>query len=237
MKDFSCKEDSKEMKRLFGLFTAVCILLTGCSGIDSKLYDKLSEAIDFTLQQNGGMISLQSSSSEQDDMTLQFCYSYDENGIMNYCVEQTDKMGRRLFLEHNDGTVLQRWLLGHGTSSFDETSSDFVRYTRDNPYKYITLISSLPEKNCILELTAEPGDGQTVYTVREDPQKAAGEKDAQEELTSRMICYTVSDDGMISGYTQESIYSDQDGNQKQYTVTLTISQLGEISEVKLPAIE
>lgn len=225
------------MKRWLGLFAAFCLLLAGCSKIDSGMYKELQDAVQQTLSQSGGVMQLQSTADGQDDVILKFTYRYGDADVMQYCAEQTDKTGRRLFLEYNDGSILQRWLLGHGSVSYDETSSDFIRYTRESPYKYVTLLASLPQQKALTDLTcAESADGKQ-YTLTVDPQQVSGEKDAKEVLSAKTICYTVSSDGMICGYQEQSVYTDENGNAKKYTVSLTLSDLGKVEEVKLPAIE
>lgn len=236
-KAFCEKEDMMRMKRWLGLLVLFCLLLTGCSKIDSGMYKELADAVQATLTQSGGVMQLQSTAEGQDDVILKFTYRYDDADVMQYCVEQTDKTGRRLFLEHNDGSILQQWLLGHGSVSYDETSSDFIRYTRQSPYKYITLLDSLPQQKALTDLTcAESADGKQ-FTLTVDPQQVSGEKDAKEVLTGKTICYTISPDGVICGYQEQSVYTDENGNAKTYTVSLTLSDLGKVDEVKLPSIE
>ncbi len=225
------------MKRILGWLMLVCLLCTGCSAVDASAYQDLKDAVMQTAKQNSGQIALESSASGQDDMQISFCYCFDAEDVMHYCTEQVDQNGRRLFLEHHDGNVMQRWLLGHGSSSFDETDSEFVRYTRQNPYKYFTLLTALPQKGEILELTCTKDGTNTVYTVHVDPSKGHREKDNAEALISRTLIYRVGDHGMLSSYEQESVYQAKDSDQNCYTVKLTVSELGNITEVKLPEIE
>ncbi len=225
------------MKRFLGLCMTVCILLSGCSAVDSANYKALKEAVSLTAEQNGGQIQLQSSATGQDDMFLSFRYCFDDADVMHYCVEQTDKTGRRLFLEHHDGDILQRWLLGHGTSSYDETGSEFVRYTRQKPYKYLTLLSDLPQKEELLTLSCSTEDTDSIYTLEVDPSKADQNQNDQETLVSRTLTYRVNAKGMLSCYTQESVYENENGEQSSYTVTLEILELGDVFEITLPEIE
>lgn len=215
----------------------VCFLFVGCGRIDAGMYDKLQAAVEETLAQSGGELMLQSSASGQDDIMLRFTYRYDEDDVMQYCVEQTDKTGRRLFLEHNDGKVLQRWLLGHGSTSFDETSSDFVRYTRKNPYKYLAMLSVLPQPRMLSELSMTEEENGKMYTLTLLADKVSGEKDANETLTARVICCTVGENGLLSAYREESTYIGEDSKESKYTLCMTFSRLGEVEEVKFPSEE
>lgn len=223
------------MKRLISLVLIFGMILSGCSMSNGRAYQKLQDALEHTFEASGGRMKIVSSSNE-DEMKLQFDYCYDEKEILHYCVEQTDQNGRRLFLEYHDGKVMQRWLLGHGSLSFDETSSDFIRYTRETPYKYITLLTAMPDKKALLSLTESEADGQMVYTLSIDPENALGEQKTKEKLTERTIRYTVSPVGMVSEYWEESKYTNEKEEEKTYTLTMTLSDLGKVDEVKLPTI-
>ncbi len=224
------------MKRFLGVLFGICILLSGCGSVNSGAYRSLEQAVLSTAEQSSGQIDLVSNAAKQDDMYLSFCYCFDADDVMHYCAEQTDQSGRRLFLEHNDGKLMQRWLLGHGTSSFDDTGTEFTRYTRERPYKYFALLCDLPQKDCISGIVCEEQEDGTTYTVTVDPQKIQNGKDADETLSARVLTYRVTPQGLISEYKQESTYTDAEGNETVYTVTLTLSKLGEIKEVPPPQI-
>lgn len=211
--------------------------LCGCSGESGRLCKTLQASAQLTEAQSGGVMQIRSSSSEAEDMKLTFRYLYDADGVMHYCVEQFDSTDRRLFLEYHDGELIQQWLLGHGSSTFDQTSSRFVQYTKDHPYKYIPLVCTVPAEKSVTGVTAEQKNGVTVYTLTLDPAKVGGEASLKEPLASRTVTYEVGSDGMISRYTEASVYTGEDGAEKSYELDIALSELGKISEVTLPAIE
>ncbi len=229
------------MKKYAAVLTCLSMLflftLCGCSGENGRLCKNLQASAQLTKAQSGGVMQIQSSSSESDDMKLTFRYLYDADGVMHYCVEQFDSTDRRLFLEYHDGELIQQWLLGHGSSTIDQTSSRFVRYTKETPYKYIPMVCTIPDEKAVTGMTAEQKDGATVYTLTLDPEKVGGEASLKEPLSSRTVAYEIGKDGMISRYTESSVYTDKDGAEKSYTLDVSISELGKISEVTLPAIE
>jgi hypothetical protein len=230
------------MKKWYVFLMTICLaislcILTGCSGIDGSAYKALQEAVQLTADQTGGVMDIVSSASGNDAMTLHFSYLYDSNEVMHYCLEQLDGTGRKIYLEYNDGTILQKWLLGHGSSSYDESSSNFVRYTKESSYKYLPLICQLPQQEEITEIVATEVESGTCYTVTLDPAKVAGQTQEEETLQSKVIAYTVSADGMLIGYDETETCAAADGTQNVYRLTITLSELGTVTEITLPEIE
>ena len=227
----------KRIGRLAAVLAAAGILLTGCGKVDVSMYRDVENACAATALQSGGVLQIQSKAPETEDMNLCFTYCYDTDGVMQYCIEQTDRTGRRIFLEHHDGNVMQRWLLGHGSSVYDETDSEFVRYTKEHPYKYLSLLTNLPEKGQLTDIGMTESDGQKCYRMTLDVQKVTGEMDADQVLQSREVTYTLSADGLVCGYTEQSSYLCENTEEKVYTLTVTLSDIGAVGEVKLPTVE
>ncbi len=225
------------MKRFLSMLCGLCLLLSGCSAVDKGMYKEVEQAVQTTLDSSGGMMQMESSTSDGEKLSLQFSYCYTEDGIMQYCVEQTDHTGRRVFLEHNDGKILQRWLLGHGSLSFDETSTEFTRYTKENPYQYLALLSAFPDKKTVLSMTSTVADGATEYLLELDPEKVSSEQNPDAVLSKRTLRCVISEDGKLKEYEENSTYTDADGKESSYQLCMTLSKLGEISEVPMPEIK
>lgn len=209
--------------------------LTGCSKIDSGAMKALQSAAELTDSMPSGAMDIVSSSGESDKMTMKFSYCYDESDVMHYCVEQFDEENRRLFLEYNDGSILQQWLLGHGSTSYDKTSTNFVCYTKEMPYKYLPLLTKIPAKDAVTDLIAEPTEDGMCYRLTLDVQKISGETDTA--LQSRVVCYTVASDGTIIGYEEQSEYLSAAEEKSSFMLSIKASDYGKVAEITLPKIE
>ncbi|MEG0894813.1 MAG: hypothetical protein RSE93_03795 [Oscillospiraceae bacterium] len=225
------------MKKVISKILVVCmaICLVGCSSKDTEM-SKIEDAQNNISSMTSGKFEISTmvkTNTRTDATKTEFTFQQMQNGIIEYCQSQQDSRNKLVFCEYSDGESAEQWLLGKGWSVIEPT-----KYTLENPHRFISLITSKIDKGSVKSVTKSEDTSYQVYEVEMDCQKVPVSTEGNEKLTSQKICFYVNSDGLISKYTDETIFVNTQTEQEcQYSLEISLSEHNTLASVKKPDLK
>jgi len=218
------------------LLACLCISTVGCSGV-SKEYDGVKKAQAEVIKQNSChmVISSKVNAKEKTDaIVTDFTYKVNDKGVMEYCHSQQDSANKLVYCEYSDGVKAEQWLLGNGWSVIEP-----VAYTKENPHRYIELLTSAIDKKAISKLTKDKVETNTQYNISLNASKLnkTTYKDAPIEVISQNISFLVNAKGELICYNDKAVIFDKETkSEAEYLLEVQLSEHNAIAEVKKPEV-
>ncbi|WMJ24393.1 hypothetical protein RBG61_06915 [Paludicola sp. MB14-C6] len=218
------------------LIVGLCFSLVGCKSV--KGYSDLNKAQENMMKQNSCHMVISSSvngATKADANVTDFVYKLNDKGVMEYCQSQQDASNKMVFCEVSDGEKTEQWLLGNGWSNVDATA-----YTKDNPHRYLQLISGKIDKKNIAKMDKKTDNTNTIYNVAMDAKKLNKTvyKDADITVKSQNVSFTVNKKGELICYNDKAVILDKESNvESEYALEVQLTEHNGITEIKKPDLQ
>lgn len=215
------------------LAVSLCLGISGCSG--SKGYTTVKKAQEELLNlQSGRMIvSTQAVRADKSDASqTEFSFRLTASGVYEYCQMQFDRNNKAIYCEYSDGEKSEQWLVGSGWSVSEATA-----YTKDNPHRYLKLLSTPIDQKSIAEITEEKEGEKTRYQITLDPKhlNETAYREADLTVKEELISILISETGELLSYTDHAVMADKStGQESEYTLDMQISDQNSVMEIKRP---
>lgn len=219
------------------LILALGITMVGCGSVPKKQYDNLKKVQESFLKQNSCHLIINSKvggEETQDANITDFVFKVNDKGVMEYCQSQQDGSNKLVFCEYGDGEKAEQWLLGNGWSTINP-----VAYSKDNPHKYINLLTNSFDKKAISKLSKETELTNTSYILEMDAKKLNKTvyKDTSIEIVSQKITYLVNANGNLICYNDVAVIYDKEADTKaEYQLEVQVSDHNAVTEIKKPEV-
>lgn len=225
------------LKKLFIalLAAAICLSFAGCSA-GSKEYaavKKCQEAVR-ELQSGRIIVTSKTTTKKTDVVVTEFAYKLTPTGTYEYCQTQFDGNNKAIYCEYSDGEKAEQWLIGSGWCVIDPTV-----YTKNNPHRYIKLISTVFDQKSVSSITLTEENGKKCYTILLKPEvlNETIYKDSDTEVKEETVTINTDGDDQIIYYADSSsMYDKANQVQKEFTLEMEISGQNEINEIIKPEL-
>ena len=225
------------MKKIFCLVLAFIMILSlaGCS--KGKNVSNLKSAQGALLNLLSGKITVSAqieTNGSTDTVKSEFVFLKDENGKFKFCHSQYDNQNKPIFCEFSDGDTAKQWLIGRGWSEIDA-----VQYSKDNPHRFIRLLSTPFDKRQVKSITSTKEDGGVSYVVTINPDRVnkTTYKEADISVLSQTVTVFVNDKNEILSYTDTSTILDKSTNTETlYMLSFVISDQNAVTKVECPEL-
>lgn len=214
------------------LILALCLGLASCSNktvddtvlVDEETYFEVEQIQNDILLLNSGkldIISQADSTKNTEIVKADFVFDVGDDGKLSYIQYQYDKKGKIIACEYSDGVIIQQWLIGNGWCTMSTNP-----YTRENPHRYLQLISTTPTINSIEDITSQENNNNNLYTLELNPEELNNTtyKDSDNKVQNELIELNTNQDGELTKYLNTAKLTNTDTNKDSiYTLEISVS--------------
>ncbi len=227
----------KKKLTVAAILVGLCISLVGCGGVskDCNEINKIQKSLANLDSGHMTILSKVESANRNENMSTDFTYRVNDNGVMEYCQTQMDKTNKLIFCEMSDGEKAEQWLLGKGWGAIDATT-----YTKENPHQYLGLLTNKLDKKIIKDIKKEEQDSNTVYNVELDENKLnqTSYKDADMEIVSQNISFSINEKGELICYNDNAVIMDKaTQSESNYNLEVQLSEHNAVTEIQKPDLK
>ena len=219
------------------LACGLCLGFAGC-GANGKDYETIQKAQEAVGELESGKLQIITSfeqGNRREAAATDFTFRMTEDGTLSYCHMQYDRNEKAVYCEYSDGKTSEHWLIGNGWSTTEPEN-----YTREHPHRFLRLVSESFERKAVEKLEkAEEPDGIR-YTLTLSPKKLnqTAYKEADVEILSEEVTLTISPEGQLLRYSDQSrVLEKPNGQEGTYVLSMTLSEQNAVSDVKKPELK
>lgn len=214
---------------------AVCLGITGCSA-GSKDYSAIKKSQEAVRSLQSGRIIVTSTTKAKktEIVVTEFAYKLTATGTYEYCQTQYDGNNKAVYCEYSDGEKAEQWLIGSGWCVIDPTV-----YTKDNPHRYIKLISTVFDRKAIESIEVNEQTGKKCYTIilKPDILNETVYEDSDQEVLEETVTVTTDEDDNLVYYADAARFFDQPtGQEKEFTLEMELTEPNAVSEIVKPEL-
>ena len=219
---------------LSALLLAVSCVFSAC-GADRALYEEMAELQKQTAQLESGVLTLTVQFEENGipgEYAAELIFCKTEGDAYAYCQKQFDQNDQVVFCEYSDGTKTKNWMIGRGWEEIGE-----AQFTKENPHRYLQMISSPYERKMIREIRKEADEGGTRYILEMNASRVSDAcyPDDTFEVLEQVLTLTFDAEGKLVGYSENAILTQGDeGTQNSYRVDMTCKEQNAVTSVEEP---
>lgn len=226
----------RKLLLVLALISAICLSLTSCSKkddqtdiakVNEKNYTEVEEIQNDVLLLDSGRLDIisQSDSTSTEIVKADFVFDISDDGKLSYIQYQYDKKGKVIACEYSDGTVIQQWLIGNGWCTMSTNP-----YTRENPHRYLQLLSATPNITAINSITLDEKTNNNLYTLDLNAEELNNTtyKDSLFEVQNELIEINFDQEGDLTKYLNTAKLSHNDTDKESiYTLEISVSDFDE----------
>lgn len=236
------KPTHKAKRRIYKtacLLTALLLplaLLGGCA-TSSKEYSEVASVFKGVLDLKSGNVLITSTSQNEINskgVKSEFSFLSKENGEFTFCHLQYDNAKKPIYCDYSDEAEALQWFIGKGWSKATKLS-----YTKENPHRYIKLLSTPPRKEAVSSIEVNALSDKTQYIITLDPQKLneLEYKEGDLAVISQKLTLTADKEGRLCEYKDSCVMLDKKTNEETtYVADAAISQQDALSEITKPEL-
>lgn len=227
-----------QIRRFFigALAGILCLGAAGCSS-NLKGYSEVKKAQEGIGALQSGRIILTTSyenGKKSGRMTTEFLFRLNEDDSISYCQTQFDGDNKSIYCEYGNGAQVEKWLIGKGWSDPEAQLCN-----RENPHRYLRLLSTPVEKASITEMASEPDGENTRYTMALNPEwlNANTYTDGTAEAVSETLAVTIDSQGQLTAWHDEAVMLDiATQTECRYRLDMEITDPNTVGEIVKPEL-
>lgn len=219
------------------LLSCSLLSLTACGGGGVKGYDEIKKAQEDILGLESGKLVITSGmqdSQKGETIKSEFTFKTTTEGAFSFCQMQYDTASKPVYCDFSDGTAASQWFIGKGWSN-----ASLLDYTKENPHRFLKLLSTSHKKENIKEITKAVQGEQVIYTITLNPEalNESEYKDADFSVISQSVDITLDKEGKMCSYSDKSTLSDKKQETETiYSLNIVLSETNTVLEVTRPEL-